>query len=162
MRFTSKLRKAFMDGEVLHKNHLHLKMLLQPSRLYLIISGNSIRYRNKIGKVILPTGVNINNKKFKKTQFITHHKVIIQNICLDIKNSLWNIFQAQPESPEDPNLEPDLDWSGKTTDAQNLLIYNNEDARRLSNYIKKYYFRQPTFVSTEKRTKRAYLALYEK
>ena len=76
------------------------------------------------------------------------------------KNSFQNVFQNTPSDPEDPNMDPDLDWSAKTSDAQNLLIYSNDDSRRLSNYLKKYYFRQPTFVSAEKRTKRANLASY--
>ena len=70
------------------------------------------------------------------------------------------LFQNVPDWDIDPNHSPELDWSAKTSDAQNFLIHNNDDARRLSNYLKKYYFRQPTFVSTEKRTKRGNLALY--
>ena len=70
------------------------------------------------------------------------------------------LFQNVPDWDIDPNHSPDLDWSAKTSDAQNFLIHNNDDTRRLSNYLKKYYFRQPTFVSTEKRTKCSNLALY--
>ena len=70
------------------------------------------------------------------------------------------LFQNVPDWDIDPNHSPELDWSAKTSDAQNFLIHNNDDARRLSNYLKKYYFRQPTFVSSEKHTKCSNLALY--